>query len=443
MKGESTPRPCNGFRGLSRDVGLGRDLVYGAATVLTAPAWVPWVLAKRGYRGGWRQRFGRVPISPPARGARALVHAVSVGEVSSVAGLVPALRDRGFDCVVSSTTDTGTKRAEELFGGMSPIVRFPFDWTRAVGRFLDNVRPDVVVLVELELWPNFIEACGRRGIPVVVVGGRISDASAPRYRRLRPFLGGSFSELSAVGAQTQAYADRFVAMGTPPDRVTVTDSLKWDAVRLDNLEAGAEAFARSMGIDRDRPLVVAGSTGPGEEIGLASNWPADVQLLVAPRKPERFDAVARSLPTAVRRSGRGTDAFSSAEATNLFLLDSIGELALAYALADVAIVGRSFNGMGGSNPIEPAALGCATLMGPHHLNFLDTVNALEAGGGLRICSVDSVVEVAAELARDPGASQEMVRHAHEVIQGAQGATDRSVRLIERVLAGPDEDEEVP
>lgn len=417
-------------------MGAGRDLIYAAAVLVTAPLWGPWALAKGAHRTGWRERFGDVDAPKPENGPRVLLHAVSVGEVSSVAGLPAALGNAGLGCVVSTTTDTGTERAKALFGTQVPVVRFPFDWSASVQRFLDRVQPDIVALVELELWPNFVEACVERGIPVVVVSGRISDRSEPRYRSLKPLLDSTFSHLSAVGAQTPTYADRFRVMGTPEPRITVTDSLKWDAVQIQDRLPGADHFGRELGIDPDRPLVVAGSTGPGEEALLANGWPPHIQLLVAPRKPDRFEEVARALPTAVRRSKVTSDRAVSAEGADLFLLDSMGELGLAYSLADVAIVGRSFNGMGGSNPIEAAALGCATLIGPDHANFSDAVQILEAGGGLEVAPRARIRDRAISLAQDLQARTSMIERGRAVIRGAQGATGRTVELIERTLAGP-------
>ena len=411
-------------------MGVGRDLVYGASLALTSPVWMPVALARGAHRGGWRDRFGDVgPLPPPTR-PRILVHAVSVGEVASIASLVPALRRADLDVVVSSTTDTGMARARKQFEEASPVVRFPWDWSRSVERFFDQVRPDLVALVELEVWPNLIEVAVDRGVPVVVIGGRISDRSAPRYQRLSRFLRGSFEHLTEVGAQTDAYARRFEQLGVPPDRVQVTGSLKWDAIQVRDSVPGAEQLASELGIDPRLPLVVAGSTGPGEEALLVEDWPSDVQLLVAPRKPERFEQAAQALGGPVRRSAPGGGR------SGRFLLDSMGELDAAYSLADVAIVGRSFNGQGGSNPIEPASVGCAVVVGPDHQNFRDSVETLLGVGGVAVTRPREVVAYACHLARHPLEREAMVQAAQAVIRRRTGATDRTVALIEGVLAGP-------
>ena len=321
------------------------DLIYLGVAIVTAPRW------RRKARGGWAQRFGRiepVPDRDDVGRPRLLLHAVSVGEVNALRSLVPLLTDDAH-IIVSSTTDTGLARAKELFSEMCDVRRFPLDASWAVRRFLDAVGPDAVGLVELELWPNFLKACRRRGTPVAIVSGRLSERSFRGYRKLRPLIRWMFAQLEAVGAQDDAYAERFSAMGVRPDRLSVTGSTKWDVVGP--APGQAEALAADLGIDRSRPLVVAGSTAPGEEALLHSAAPPGVQLLCAPRKPERFDEAAAAMPGRLRRSaGRPAE-----PGTDRFLLDTLGELGAAYALADIAVVGRSFGDLFGSDPIEPAA----------------------------------------------------------------------------------------
>ena len=236
---------------------------------------------------------------------RVMVHAVSVGEVNALRALVPMLVESGAEVVVSVGTDTGIARARELFesektpaGSRAIVVRYPLDFSRSVKRFLDAVKPTVVGLVELELWPNFIRECGRRGIPVSVINGRLSARSFKGYRRVRGILKRTFASLHTAAVQDDAYAERFRAMGVSPERCVITGSMKWDSAKIERAEdvAGASELAREMGIDRTRPLIVAGSTGPGEEALLHAACPKGVQLLCAPRKPERFDDAAAGMP---------------------------------------------------------------------------------------------------------------------------------------------------
>lgn len=370
-----------------------------------------------------------MPGTPSESKATVLLHGVSLGEINATRSLVRTLAEGepSLRVVLSSTTDTGFARALELYHPRHEVVRFPFDFSGAVRRFLDRVDPDVVALMELEAWPNMIDACVARDIPVCVVNGRLSDTSFKGYRRSRPLLKGSFEKLSAVGAQTEVYASRFKAMGVVPDRVRVTDTMKWDTAPLDETVPGANSLADALGIDRSRPLVVAGSTGPSEERLLLEERPDGVQILVAPRKPERFEEVAALCPDWVRR----TMPRDPGTLSDLYLLDTLGELRAAYALADVVVVGRSFNGMGGSDPIEAAALGKATVMGPDHHNFSDVVAALESAGALRV--VDSPWPAVLELLSDRAGALEAGQKGRDVIRDRLGATQRNAALISGLL----------
>ena len=468
------------------------DILYLMALIAASPVVAARMLATGKSRTDWRGRLGHVDGAlGHVGGARArrrptvLVHGVSVGEVAATRRLVDLLAARA-KVVVSSTTDTGVERARSLYGADHPVVRYPLDLSWMVRRFLDAVRPDVVALTELEVWPNFVTECERRGIPVCVVNGRLSATSHRGYRRARRWVRPVFRRLAAVGAQHEVYARRFADLGVPRDRVRVTDTMKWDTsgrslVDPDGRSSrplptpAAEALAAALDLDRGRPLIVAGSTGPGEEEELIATRPAAAQLLLVPRKPERFDAVA-ALHPAIRRRSRdpSTSADQAADApaapsgaplpsgtraptapsnapppsgaraptapstisppgpTDLFLLDTMGELELAYALADVAVVGRSFARMGGSDPIPPIAAGCATIIGPHHDNFADVVAALEAGGGLAV--TQSPMEAAARLLEDAAARRRMARNGQRVIESRRGASARTAELVLGLLA---------
>ncbi len=412
------------------------DLAYAVGAVLLSPAWA------RKARGGWAERFGKLaplPAAAPGR-PRILLHAVSVGEVNALRGLVPLLRAHA-EVVVAAATDTGLIRARELFGDQAPggggergpVVRYPLDFSQAVGRFLDAVRPDAVGLVELEVWPNFIAACRRRGIPVGVINGRLSERSFKGYRRIRRWIGRSFASLAFAAVQDEAYAERFLAMGAPVERVTITGSMKWDAASLTDDVPAAAQLARDLGVDRARPLIVAGSTAGDEEALLHAACPPGAQLLCAPRKPERFDDAAQALPGCVRRSRAGALAGSGGGAAgrpaDRFLLDTIGELRAAYALADVVVMGRSFGRLYGSDPIEPAALGKPVLIGPAYKDFDSIVRTLAEARALEIVSRESLAARLAALLADPPRRAEMAQRARACILANQGATARHARLL--------------
>lgn len=414
------------------------DALYFLAAILGAPLW------SRKARGDWPGRFGRTPPLPGATEGRprVLLHAVSVGEVNTLRALVPLLTPT-VEVVISVGTDTGISRARELFESVSQpqdarcrVVRYPLDFSRSVHRFLNAVRPDAVTLVELELWPNFIRECNRRSIPAAVINGRLSARSFRGYRRLRPFLRSTFASLRFAAVQDEAYAARFREMGVPTDRCIVTGSMKWDSASPTDSVPGADALAAELGIDRARPLIVAGSTAPlprgsgfSCEEGLLHNavrsLGSEVQLLCAPRRPEHFDAAAAALPGCTRRSAKTP----APPGTTRFLLDTIGDLRTAYSLADVVVVGRSFGDLHGSDPIEPVALGKPTLIGPRYSDFESIVAAMEGCGALGVVSADELAVRLRYLLQDAAARGEMGARGRECIQRNQGATKKHAALI--------------
>ncbi|MDX2131197.1 MAG: glycosyltransferase N-terminal domain-containing protein [Planctomycetota bacterium] len=402
------------------------DFVYIPLAIATAPVWA----GKK--RSGWAERFGKVPAIAPTGRPRLLLHAVSVGEVSALRELVPLLTAR-CEVVVSATTDTGLRRARELFAGAAHVVRYPLDFSWSVRRFLDAVRPDAVGLVELEVWPNFMDACAARGIPVGVINGRLSARSYKGYAKIRGFMARRLGRLEFAAVQDVDYAGRFQALGVLPERCRVTGSMKWDAAKIeDGPVAGAGALAREMGIDPERLLIVAGSTGPGEESLLHECCPAGVQLLCAPRKPERFNEAAAAMPGCVRRSRRGTPTLGA----DRFLLDSIGELRQAYSLADIAVVGRSFMGdLFGSDPVEPVSLGKATVMGPYVSDFEQTVSELDRRGGIERADRGTLRSVMGRLLANPERRREVARRGREAIEANQGASRVHAEMLLGLVRG--------
>lgn len=409
------------------------DLAYTVAAAGSAPWW------RRKARGGWPERFGRVaPGAVPPKGdrPRVLLHGVSVGEVAALRTLVPLLLE-DHEVVVAATTDTGIARARELYADRCPVVRYPLDASWAVRRFLDAVRPDAVALTELELWPQFVAACSTRSIPVCVINGRLSARSFRGYRRARPLLRRTFARLSAVGAQDETIAQRFREMGAPD--VRVTGSMKWDnaaAPPTDADRALAHHIAESMGIDRGRPLIVAGSTGPGEEALLrAAIEPIEnARLLCAPRRPERFDEAAAALPNCVRRS-----APRFATGHRWLLLDALGELRAAYLLADLVVVGRTFAPMGGSDPAEPAGLGRAAVVGPSVENFSSVVAALDDAGGLVRTTRERLHDTIASLLSEAPRRQAVAEAAAACVDAQRGASRRHAEMLRELLTATGRD----
>ncbi len=407
------------------------DLVYIPIGVLTAPLWA------RKKRDGWGQRFGHVSdmLRPTRSGStrkRVLIHAVSVGEVNALRALVPMLGTQ-VDVVVSSTTDTGLARAVQLFGELETcdVVRYPLDCSWMVRRFLDLVKPDAVGLVELEVWPNFVKACVSRDIPVGLINGRLSARSFKGYKKLRPFLRPTFRRLAFACMQDASYAERVAAMGVPADRVRVTDSMKWDSVDVDRASAGASdralSIALAMGLDLSRRIVVAGSTGPSEEQLISKACPDDVQLLCAPRKPERFDEAAAAMAGCTRRSEKR----NSKQTNTRFLLDTIGELSAVYELADIVIVGRSFCDLYGSDPIEPAALGKPVIIGPNNSDFTNAIRVLSDHQAILVSSRDALAGDLSGLLASQDQCQAMGDRARECVRAHQGATRAHCEVLAR------------
>ena len=409
------------------------DAAYVLLGLLSTPLWL-WLILSGRHRADLGARVvGPAPVSRSGERPRVLIHAVSVGEVNAIRLLVERLEalDEPPGLVIAATTDTGLDRARDLFGDRHEVIRFPLDFSWAVGRLLDSVEPATVALVELEIWPNLLSSCRGRGIPVAVINGRLSRRSFRSYRRFRWLLGTTFAKLSEVGARSAEDAERFTALGLPASHVHVAGEMKWDAVDLAPDESAAAELAEAMGIDRDRPLVVAGSTAPEEHELLRDAVPEGVQLLCAPRRPEWFDGAARALPGCVRRSSgeRGSE-------THRFLLDTIGELRQAYALADVVVVGRTFCERHGSDMMEPVGLGKATVVGPSVTDFRETVDVLLEAGGLIQVEADALPAMLTGLLEDSTRRADLVERGQAAIRSRQGATGRYVEMLTALLHAP-------
>lgn len=415
------------------------DVGYIALVGLTAPVWA------RKARGGWKERLGRVEPLPPKTRPRVMLHAVSVGEVNALRQLIPLLAPH-VEVLLTVGTDTGLARARELFEKQALIRRYPLDFSFSVDWFLDAAAPDAVGLVELELWPNFVSACKLRGIPIGVVNGRLSERSFKGYRKIRGIIGKHFAALDFAAVQDAEYASRFEYMGVRPNQCFITGSMKFDAGTV--LPAGVDAvastpgaaeLAAAMGIDRTRPLIVAGSTAPDEHTLLHNATPEGVQLLCAPRRPEWFDQAAKDLAQprhghskpgiCVRRSQK----VAAPSGTDRYLLDTIGELRAAYALADVVVVGRSFGELFGSDPIEPIGLGKATLIGPAITDFRHIVETLDRAGGIVRVTRDSLHRTLVELLKDPAGRAALAEAGQACIRSQQGASDRHAQLLLSVV----------
>ncbi len=411
--------------------------------LLTSPYWLLHMALAGRYRAGLRERLGRVPPRIPPASARGAIwiHAVSVGEVLAVAPIANELRDRHPQrrLVVSTTTQTGQKLARERFGEAN-VFYLPFDFAFAIRPWLRTLQPQLLVLAETEFWPNLLRLARRSGADVAVVNARISDRSFPRYRFFRPLMARILRHVAPILAQSQEDARRLVAIGAPAPAVVAAGNLKFDAK-----PAAAVAFVGELraafAAGGAGPVIVAGSTLAGEEeILLAAmrevlaRYPQAV-MVVAPRRPERFAAVADLLRGSGVAGWRRTELTPGAALRGgVLLLDSIGELGAVYGLADVAFVGGSLVPAGGHNIIEPAAAAVPVLVGPYTYNFRDVVETFARAGAVRVVTRETLAPTLLELLADDSARRQLGARAAGVVRENAGATARTLAALDEVLA---------
>lgn len=412
---------------------------YSFALLLVLAAGAPWWLFRMAtsgkYREGLGERLGFVPrrVREGVAGASVVwIHAVSVGEVLAASRLIEELtqnlaqREGPWRVVVSTTTRTGQKLARERLGS-DRVFYFPLDFAFAVRAWLRALRPRLLVLAETEFWPRMLTECRRVGVPVAVVNARISDRSWPRYRRLAGIWKRLLRGLSVVLAQTPLDAERLQALGAA--NVRGGGNLKFD-VRATQ-PAAVTAMLREQLVPGTRVLV-CGSTLSGEEELLLDAMPDEVVMILAPRHPERFEAVAQLLRRRgarwVRRSA-WMDQTRSVEAGTVFLLDSIGELASVYSLAEVAFVGGSLLPYGGHNPLEPAQFGVPVVMGPSYENFRGIVETLRAQDAICIVEPEELRNTLAGMFSDRASARAMGERARRVFESEAGATRRAMEAI--------------
>ena len=446
------------------------SFLMGAAALLLLPYWLIKGLRQRKYLSNLRERLGLSTGSldklPADRSGAIWLHAVSVGELLSSIALARRLKEAYPDrpLVVSTTTITGQSLARERMQFADAVFYFPLDWSFCVRRVLLAVRPSLVVVLETEMWPNFLREARRENIPVLFVSGRISDRSFARYQRylgrlgffLRPFLRSALANASAFLMQSENDAERIRTLGAPIDRVSVSGNLKYDMElpAATPLSSWLEAEARRQGRS---PIVVAGSVVATEEplaliaFGVVQGEHPNALLVLAPRKPERFKAAAdfihESRRKFIRRSelaltghaagtSAGTNGSISRDVT-VILLDSIGELASVYRLADGAFVGGSLVPSGGHNILEPAAFGKIPVFGPSMENFADiAARFVAADAAIQVESPEDAGVAWIELLRNPERRRRMGENAKHLVDSSRGATDRALAEIAKFLGSP-------
>jgi 3-deoxy-D-manno-octulosonic-acid transferase len=428
-------------------------LLYSVVTLLTlvllSPYFLYQALRHNKYVGSIRQRLGYLPVSFNLDGDDSIwVHAVSVGEVLAARALIADLRRRypRLRLFVSTTTLAGQRLARRSVSDIDDVFYFPFDWTFSVRRTLDRVQPRLFVMIETEIWPNLLRECGRRAIPTVLVNGRISYRSFPRYRLIRPFFRRVLADIDRFCVQGDEAARRLTFLGADPSRITITGSLKFDALEvIPTPGRGRERVLRFFRMSAQRPVLVAGSTLKGEEEAVVRAFNrlrtsgSNALLVIAARHPERFAEVERlcrheGLST-IRRTELPIDAEPRADAV---ILDTIGELAEVYQIATVVFVGGSLVRAGGHNILEPAVFGKPIVFGPHMENFAEIADAFLANdAALQVRSNRELESGVLSLMGDPVRRARLGAAARALVDANRGAKDKTLAVIVNLI--PPED----
>ena len=423
------------------------NLIYFAALIIFSPVAIYRMIRQNRYRKGWRNRVGI--IENPGQKAKCVwIHAVSVGEVNATRTIVGELEAKLNDCqiAISTTTDTGFERANKLYGGRHLVFFFPMDFSFVMEKAFKNLDPDCCVLMELEVWPNFVMTAKRLGIPVVVANGRISEKSYKRYKQIKPIARWMFDKVSLILSQTEEYRQRFIELGVEADNVITTNSLKYDTAQTNANVEGADELRELLKVEGQR-LWVAGGTGNDEEPIILDVFRElkkldefeDLRLALVPRKPERFDEVnlyIRQFGFESIRLGRLKSGTAQAVdgAESVILGDTMGDLRKFYSFADMIFVGRSLVKMGGSDMMEAAALEKCTIFGPYAFNFKQTVEALVSGdGAIMVQDEHSLFEVMKKCLSDDEYRNGIATRGKEIIVSNQGATQKTVEHIERLV----------
>ena len=420
------------------------DFIYIVLGIVASPYILFRMATSRRWRAGFSQRLGFIPSRETLDRTCVWIHMVSVGEVSAAQPLVTAIEQAcpDWDIRVSTITNTGQKVARERYGA-GRCFYFPLDLSWAVKRAFRRVSPDVLVLVELELWPNVLRVARARGCPVVVVNGRMREERVSRYRALRFLFAPAFdrSTRNLFCVQNETYRDRFERAGIPCDRINVTGNMKYDAVNFALEPARLDALRSELGLAPDARLWVAGCTWSGEEAiclrvhrQLFASDPA-LRLAIAPRHIERAGDVEREIVQAGFSCYRRTDLNGAEDSSAIILLDTVGELSYVYSLAEFAFVGKSLTATGGHNMLEPAAFGATPLFGPLTDNFDDAAELLlNAGAAERVADESALQAAASRLLGDAALRRNRAERGREIVMRNGGACIKHMNVLRNLMA---------
>ncbi len=428
------------------------SLLFTLGVILTAPYYLWRLRGRITSASDWRERLGFLPkeFQQPRRGA-IWIHAVSVGEAIAILGLAREIQQRYPErkIFVSNVTPAGGETIQSRLSGIAGRFLLPLDWSICARRTVNRIRPEVLVIVETELWPNLIRAAHASGARVLVVNGRISDRSFPRYRVVRSFMRGVLEMVDGIAAQSEVDARRFRTLGAPEGRVAVAGNLKFDA-QPPQLNEFTQLLRKALQEAERSPIVVAASTMPGEEDLLLPAWTEirrrypQALLILAPRHPARFDGVAELLTESganfTRRTTLGSGGrqlVSQIAPAEILLVDTIGELASLFELADIVFMGGSLVPTGGHNVLEPAYWGKPVLFGPHMHNFRDIAQLfLRRDAAIQIPNAETLAGIMVQLLDDPRRREQLGKAAKQLLGEHRGATQRVLTILAEWLGEP-------
>jgi len=427
-------------------------LLYTLAIVLLAVVLSPWFVYQairyRKYIGSLAQRMGYLPVTFNFDGDESIwIHAVSVGEALTARALIADLRERypELRLFVSTTTLTGQQIAR-TFHGVDAVFFFPFDWPPFVNRTLRLVKPRLFIMMETEIWPNLLRACRARGVKTMLVNGRISSRSYPRYRLARAFFKSVLADVDRFCMQSEESARRIVDIGADPQRVIVTGSLKFESLDAPGAVTGrgAARVQRYFRIPASRPVIIAASTLKGEEAPVLAAFAAvrrahpTALLVIAPRKPERFgDAEALARGEGLRVVKRTELAVDAEPRADVVILDTIGELAHLFQVATVVFVGGSLVDQGGHNILEPAVHGKPIIFGPHMQNFAEIADTfLRSQAAIQVPGPAELTATIVRLIGDPVERARLGAAARALVEANRGAKPRTLAAIGDLMPPP-------
>ncbi len=410
-------------------------VLYAIASYLGFLLGLPVLLTHPKLRHGVLARLGLYRDLPRGEGSpRIWLHGASAGDLLSLQPMMRELKARMPGCciLVSTITNSGQVMAGKKLADVADVVVYaPYDLPGATRRAVAALRPDLLVLEYTEIWPNLIRSAQRAGVRIALTNGRFDPAKLPRYRAFFRAIGNPLRRVDCFLMRSDEEAARVLALGAAPDRVYVTGNTKFDALLFDGADGKELSLRAEMGLDPARPVFMAGSTHEGEEelllaayARLAERHPG-LQLVIAPRYVERAGRIM-ALAAEAGLSVRLRSAGAAAGHAQVTILDTIGELAIAYRLAALVFVGGSFVTRGGQNVLEPAAQGCPVLFGPHMENFKDSVQVLQGRGGIQVATPDQLVKVADGLLSRPDQIRELGALARQSVGAIRGASARNV-----------------